>query len=152
MRAAPKNQKPVRACIGAVAILPNYVSSRRNSRLPLGINSNGKSWVKCVYLPYSPQQVRNAIAKARVGMKVLIESQQATASFQKNPSFVVPEVTSHDLFSVSMALTVNAALASIEELHTTTWSWDGIGSHGSFVPAPPDTHKRTSKYFVRTTQ
>ena len=55
MRAAPKNQKPVRACIGAVAILPNYVSSRRNSRLPLGINSNGKSWVKCVYLPYSPQ-------------------------------------------------------------------------------------------------
>ena len=46
MSAAPTNQKPVRACIGAVAILQNYVPSRRNSSLLWGINLNGKSWVK----------------------------------------------------------------------------------------------------------
>ena len=46
MSAPPKNQKEVWACIGGVAILQNYVPSRRNSRWPLEINSNGKSWVK----------------------------------------------------------------------------------------------------------
>ena len=156
MRAAPtKHQKPVRACIGAVAIRPNYVPSRRNSRWPWGINSNSNSWVKVLSTIHpvigtkhdSEGSCRDGnLNRIIVGNSVIpnkICLVCGSRSYIPRPVQCINGSNRQRRVGLDRGTSHNNLEGS---------DWDGIGSHGSFVPAPPDTHKRTSKYFVRTTQ